>query len=137
MTRKRRRLILLLACGIGLGIATALVLTAFRDNLVFSCRRRSWRRTRRRPAATSAWAGWVEQGSVHRTTVDGHPAAAFTVTDGGATVKVTYVGILPDLSARARAWWRSAPCCPTARSAPPRCSPSTTRPICRRMWSRR
>jgi cytochrome c-type biogenesis protein CcmE len=41
--------------------------------------------------------GLVEQGSLQKTTVDGHPAEAFTVTDGGATVKVTYVGILPDL----------------------------------------
>jgi cytochrome c-type biogenesis protein CcmE len=35
MTRKRRRLVALLAGMAGLGIATALVLVAFRDNLVF------------------------------------------------------------------------------------------------------
>ena len=35
MTRKRRRLWILLACGLGLGSATALALSAFRDNLVF------------------------------------------------------------------------------------------------------
>ena len=29
--------------------------------------------------------------------MDGHPVAAFRVTDGNATVKVNYVGILPDL----------------------------------------
>ena len=35
MTRKRRRLWIVLACGLGLGSATALALSAFRDNLVF------------------------------------------------------------------------------------------------------
>ena len=35
MTRKRRRLWIVLACGVGLGSATALVLLAFNDNLVF------------------------------------------------------------------------------------------------------
>jgi cytochrome c-type biogenesis protein CcmE len=39
----------------------------------------------------------VEQGSVQRTTDDGHPAAKFRVTDGKASVEVSYQGILPDL----------------------------------------
>ena len=41
--------------------------------------------------------GLVEQGSVHRNTVDGKPTATFGVTDGKDQVKVSYVGILPDL----------------------------------------
>jgi cytochrome c-type biogenesis protein CcmE len=41
--------------------------------------------------------GLVKQGSVHRETVDGHPVATFAVTDGNASVTVSYSGILPDL----------------------------------------
>ena len=97
MTRKHRRLLLLLACGVGLGTATALVLTAFRDNLVFFLSPVQVAKDAPPPGRDFRLGGLVEQGSVHKTTVDGHPAAAFTVTDGGAAVKVTYVGILPDL----------------------------------------
>ena len=34
---------------------------------------------------------------MQRSTDDGRPAAKFRITDGGASVEVTYVGILPDL----------------------------------------
>jgi cytochrome c-type biogenesis protein CcmE len=97
MTRKRRRLILLLVCGVGLGTATALVLTAFRDNLVFFLTPAQMAKEPPPPGRDFRLGGLVEQGSVHKTTIEGKPAAAFTVTDGGATVQVTYVGILPDL----------------------------------------
>ena len=97
MTRKHRRLVLLLACGVGLGTATALVLTAFRDNLVFFLSPVQVAKDAPPPGRDFRLGGLVEQGSVHKATVDGHPAAAFTVTDGAATVKVTYIGILPDL----------------------------------------
>ena len=97
MTRKHRRLVLLLACGVGLGTATALVLTAFRDNLVFFLSPVQVAKDAPPPGRDFRLGGLVEQGSLHRTTIDGHPAAAFAVTDGGATVQVTYVAILPDL----------------------------------------
>ena len=41
--------------------------------------------------------GLVEQGSVERTDKDGKPLARFRITDGKATVTVSYAGILPDL----------------------------------------
>ncbi len=97
MTRKRRRLLVLLACGVGLSTATALVLTAFSDNLVFFLSPAQVAKDAPPPGRDFRLGGLVEQGSLHKTTIDGHPAAAFTVTDGGATVQVTYVGILPDL----------------------------------------
>ena len=97
MTRKRRRLIVLLACGVGLGTATALVLTAFRDNLVFFLAPAQVAQDPPPPGRDFRLGGLVAQGSLHRTTVDGKPAASFAVTDGKDTVKVTYVGILPDL----------------------------------------
>jgi cytochrome c-type biogenesis protein CcmE len=97
MTRKRRRLWILLACGLGLGSATALVLSAFRDNLVFFLAPSDV--ASRAPVAGRSFrlGGLVEQGSVQRTTDDGHPAAKFRVTDGKASVEVSYQGILPDL----------------------------------------
>src|SRR5882757_3478015 len=90
MTRKRRRLWILLACGLGLGSATALVLSAFRDNLVFFLAPSDV--ASRAPVAGRSFrlGGLVEQGSVQRTTDDGHPAAKFRVTDGKAGVEVSY-----------------------------------------------
>ena len=97
MTRKRRRLWVLLACGLGVGSATGLTLAAFSDNLVFFLAPSDL--ASKAPAAGRSFrlGGLVEQGSVRKTTVDGHPAVSFRVTDGGAAVDVTYVGILPDL----------------------------------------
>jgi cytochrome c-type biogenesis protein CcmE len=97
MTRKRKRLYLLLLCGLGLGSATALVLTAFQDNLVFF--RSPSDIARQAPAPDRAFrlGGLVQQGSVTRGTEAGRPSARFVVTDGAHQVPVTYVGLLPDL----------------------------------------
>ena len=97
MTRKRRRLWILLACGLGLGSATVLALSAFRDNLVFFLAPSDLASKAPAPGRSFRLGGLVEQGSVRKTTDDGRPAARFRVTDGGASVDVTYVGILPDL----------------------------------------
>lgn len=97
MTRKRRRLWLLLACGLGLGSATALALSAFRDNLVFFLAPSDIATKAPVPGRSFRLGGLVEQGSVQRTTDDGHPQARFRVTDGKASVEVSYTGILPDL----------------------------------------
>ncbi len=97
MTRKRRRLWLLVACGIGLGSATALALTAFRDNLVFFVPPSEIAEKAPAPGRTFRLGGLVEQGSLQRTTHDGQPSATFRVSDGRGAVDVTYVGILPDL----------------------------------------
>ncbi len=95
MTRRRRRLVLLLACGIGLGGATALTLSAFSDNLVFFVSPSDL--TKANPSRRSVrLGGLVEQGSVERSS-GGHALARFKVTDGAASVEVTYRGILPDL----------------------------------------
>jgi len=97
MTRKRRRLWILLACGLGLGSATALALSAFRDNLVFFLAPSDLASKAPSPGRTFRLGGLVEQGSLRRSATEGRPAAEFRVTDGGASVEVTYVGILPDL----------------------------------------
>jgi cytochrome c-type biogenesis protein CcmE len=97
MTRKRRRLWIVVACGIGLGSATTLALTAFRDNLVFFLAPSDLASRAPAPGRTFRLGGLVQQGSLHRVVAGGHPGATFRVTDGGASVEVTYVGILPDL----------------------------------------
>jgi cytochrome c-type biogenesis protein CcmE len=97
MTRKRRRLWIVIACGVGLGSATALALSAFRDNLVFFLAPSDLAAKAPTPGRNFRLGGLVEQGSVQRSTDGGRPAAKFRITDGGATVAVTYVGILPDL----------------------------------------
>jgi cytochrome c-type biogenesis protein CcmE len=95
MTHKRRRLYVLLACGIGLGSATALILTAFNDNLVFFVSPSDLAKGERMGRSVRL-GGLVEQGSVQRGG-EGRPATRFKVTDGAASVTVVYAGILPDL----------------------------------------
>ncbi len=94
MTRKRRRLTLLGLALLGLFTATALVLTALEDNLVFFFS----------PSDLVAGGfegqrirlgGLVEPGSVQRGG-DG-VTATFSVTDTAHTVAVTFTGLLPDL----------------------------------------
>ena len=95
MTRKRRRLILLLVCGLGLGSATALTLFAFSDNLVFFVTPSDL--AKENPGSRSVrLGGLVEQGTLERSS-GGQPTARFRVTDGTASVAVTYRGLLPDL----------------------------------------
>ncbi|MEO9189553.1 MAG: cytochrome c maturation protein CcmE [Acetobacteraceae bacterium] len=97
MTRKRRRLYVLLACGLGLGSASALALSAFSGNLVFFISPSQIADKAPPPGRSFRLGGLVEAGSVRRAMVNGHPEAVFGVTDGHATVRVDYAGILPDL----------------------------------------
>jgi cytochrome c-type biogenesis protein CcmE len=97
MTRKRRRLILLLACGVCLGTATALVLTAFNDNLVFFVSPSDIVAKAPPAGRVVRLGGLVEAGSVERVRRDGKPAVRFKITDGAVAVPVEYVGLLPDL----------------------------------------
>ncbi len=97
MTRKRRRLYVLMACGIGVGTASALALTAFSSNMVFFISPSQIAEKAPPPGRSFRLGGLVKAGSVRRLTVNGHPEAQFGVTDGHATVRVDYDGILPDL----------------------------------------
>jgi cytochrome c-type biogenesis protein CcmE len=92
--KKKRRLIILLLALLGLGTATALVLTAFQDNLVFFY---SPSDLKEHPPGGRSFrlGGLVEAGSVARQP-DG-VSVRFTVTDFKSAVAVTYTGLLPDL----------------------------------------
>jgi cytochrome c-type biogenesis protein CcmE len=97
MTRKKRRLYIVLACALGLGSATALMLMAFEDNLVFFLAPSQLATQGEMNGRIFRLGGLVENGSLHKETVGGQPQARFRVTDGAASVDVDYTGILPDL----------------------------------------
>ena len=95
MTRKRRRLITLVAALAALGAATALVLAAFNDNLVFFYSPSALAAKNVAPTRRIRIGGLVETNSLVKH-ARGH-AVAFRVTDGKTELRVVYDGILPDL----------------------------------------
>jgi len=95
MTRKRRRLYAVLAGLVMLGSATALMLTAFEDNLVFFYSPSDVAEKKLPPDRPLRLGGLVEKGSVERET--GTTTVRFRVTDLANTVQVVYAGALPDL----------------------------------------
>ena len=95
MTRKRKRLLVVLL-GLGmLGIASALVLFAFNDNLVFFMSPSDLASKGAPETRRLRLGGLVETGSVARQ-ADGR-TIDFRVTDGNSTVPVVFSGVLPDL----------------------------------------
>ncbi len=76
-----------------LAIAVTMVLTAFRDNLVFFFSPSDVIAQKAPQARTFRIGGMVVAGSVHREGI----LVNFQVTDTANTIPVTYQGILPDL----------------------------------------
>ena len=93
MSRKRRRLIVVLVGLAMLGGATALVLAAFNDNLVFFYSPSDIKTKHVTEGRRIRIGGLVAPASVTR---DGK-SIAFRITDGESTVPVTYSGVVPDL----------------------------------------
>jgi cytochrome c-type biogenesis protein CcmE len=93
MTRKQRRLILLALAMAALGGATAMVLVAFNDNLVFFYSPSELQAKAVAADRPVRIGGLVELHSLAR---DG-TTVSFRVTDGAADLAVTYTGVLPDL----------------------------------------
>ncbi|MBI4273184.1 MAG: cytochrome c maturation protein CcmE [Rhizobiales bacterium] len=94
MTRKQRRLILI-GAGLGvLGLATALVLSALNESIVFFNSPTDVVEKRIAPGARIRLGGLVTPGSVAR---GDNLETRFAVTDGNNTIPVRYRGILPDL----------------------------------------
>jgi len=93
MTRKGRRLVLI-GAGVGvLALAAGLILSALNDTIVFFRSPTEVTQSPPAPGSRLRLGGLVEAGSVTKAGT----FTTFTVTDGNATVKVGYSGILPDL----------------------------------------
>jgi cytochrome c-type biogenesis protein CcmE len=95
--RKKRRLYLLLACGIALGSATALSLTAFSSTLTYFLGPREVLVKNPVPGLSFRLGGIVQVGTVNTVINGGTPTTNFRVTDGQASIPVTFTGVLPDL----------------------------------------
>ena len=95
MTRKQQRLGLLALAMAALGGATALVLVAFSDNLVFFYSPSDLQAKAVAPDRRVRIGGLVEMHSLSRGP-DGRQIA-FRVTDGASNLAVVYEGLLPDL----------------------------------------
>ncbi|MBI4967899.1 MAG: cytochrome c maturation protein CcmE [Rhodospirillales bacterium] len=93
--RKKRRLMILAVAALALFSATALVLTAFEDNIVFFYSPTDLTKKTIAPDRRLRVGGLVEEGSVKRT--PDNKAVQFRVTDLDHTVPVVYGGLLPDL----------------------------------------
>jgi len=94
MTRRSKRRLQALALGmLGLGVATALALTAFRDNLVFFYSPSDVAANHMIPGRSFRLGGMVEANSVKRQ----GQTVEFRVTDTARTIEVSYHGQLPDL----------------------------------------
>jgi cytochrome c-type biogenesis protein CcmE len=78
---------------VALGVATALVLTAFQENLVFFFTPSQVAANEAPPGRTFRIGGMVEKGSVKRDGID----VRFVVTDTAKSIPVVYSGALPDL----------------------------------------
>jgi cytochrome c-type biogenesis protein CcmE len=97
ITRKRRRLYLVLACGLALTTATGLMLAAFSSTLTYFLSPSSVLAKDPAPGMSFRLGGIVQMGTVRTTLADGTPTTHFQVTDGQASVPVTFTGVLPDL----------------------------------------
>ncbi|MGC1359115.1 MAG: cytochrome c maturation protein CcmE [Xanthobacteraceae bacterium] len=94
MTRKQRRLVLI-GSGLGvLAIAIALMLSAFRDSIVFFNSPSDIEAKHIAAGTRIRLGGLVKNGSLFH---GNDLKVCFTVTDGSREVPVTYQGVLPDL----------------------------------------
>lgn len=95
MTRKQQRMGVLALGLVALGGATALVLVAFNDNLVFFYSPSELKAKAVMADRRVRIGGLVEAHSLTRA-ADGR-GVSFRITDGAADVAVVYQGLLPDL----------------------------------------
>ena len=93
MKPRHKRLVLVVLALALLGGATALVLGAFKDNLVFFHSPSDVVEGKAPKGRPFRLGGLVEAGSLKRDGVN----VSFKVTDTAHTIAVTYTGILPDL----------------------------------------
>lgn len=94
MTRKQRRLTMIGAAGAVLAVAVGLILYALTDRIVFFNSPSEIVANAPEPGYRIRLGGLVADGSVER---GEGGRIMFAVTDGAATIPVSYAGILPDL----------------------------------------
>ena len=94
MTRKKRRAIVIFSGLALLGIAVALVLSALQTRVTFFLSPADVAHTAPQPGTRFRLGGLVEAGTLKK---EPDATSLFTVTDGSASVPVSYRGILPDL----------------------------------------
>jgi len=94
MTRKRRRLILIGSALSVVALAVALMLSAFKDSIVFFNSPTDIAEKHIAPGSRIRLGGLVKEGSVVR---GENLQVRFEVTDGKNTIAVAYQGMLPDL----------------------------------------
>ena len=92
--KKKRRIQLIIAAFVFLALATGLVGYALRDGISYFRSPTQVMETPPGPGETFRIGGLVEVGSLKR---GQGKTIRFSVTDGNASIPVTYTGILPDL----------------------------------------
>ncbi len=93
MTRKQKRLSVIFGLGLVLALATALILNALRDEIVFFYSPTELLERPELAGEAVRIGGLVEDGSWVR---DGN-SNVFVITDGAQLISVTYHNLLPDL----------------------------------------
>jgi cytochrome c-type biogenesis protein CcmE len=94
MTRKQRRFVLIGSSLAVLVLAVGLMLTAFKDSIVFFNSPTDVVEKQIAPGSRIRLGGLVQEGSVTRSE---NLQVRFAVTDGRHTIPVAYQGLLPDL----------------------------------------
>ncbi len=92
--KKRRRIQVIAAAAVALALATGLIGYAMRDGINFFRAPSQIIAEPPGPSETFRIGGLVEEGTLVRGQGE---IISFNVTDGGASVPVTYTGVLPDL----------------------------------------
>ncbi|KAA3638431.1 MAG: cytochrome c maturation protein CcmE [Proteobacteria bacterium] len=92
---RKKRLILISLVIMGVAVATAIFLTAFKDNIMFFKSPTEVSQNDYPENRSFRLGGMVKEGSLQR--LENSLKIQFTVTDYGADVTVEYEGILPDL----------------------------------------
>ena len=92
--KKQRRIQIIAVAALALALSTALIGYATRDGINFFRSPSEVVAEPPAPAETFRIGGLVEEGTLER---GGSETVTFNVTDGGASVPVSYTGVLPDL----------------------------------------
>lgn len=94
--KKQRRIQVIALAAVALTVASVAIGTALKDGINYFRSPSQVMETPPPPSEVFRIGGLVEEGTLVRNQGE---AVSFSVTDGGATVPVTFIGVLPDLFA--------------------------------------